>query len=411
MRVLQVTNSIRSTDGASAYRNELARVQQSNGISCDCFSVFDEDAPADVDQRHFPVVMSAYRLETARGLAGIVRGGASAIWSRASAASLQELLRTTRYDIGHVHYIRYALTPSVLGVLKENGVKVVQTLHEYNNICPRGSFYSDAAGVCERCRSGNYLWPVLTRCISGSAKRSGLAAAEFITHKLMGSYTRNVDMFISPSEFNLRKHVEYGFSKHKIVHVPHGVDVERLGRYCVEGDSGYCLYFGQLTRRKGVHTLLQAACRLPKVSFEIVGSGKLCSSIEETIRKNKLENVKLRGWLQGEDLWRKVSGARVVVVPSEWYENAPLVVLEAGALGKPVVASRIGGIPEYIREGETGLLFEPGDVEELCSHIAFFDSEGSVARKWGRAARGLMQGEYSLLKHEASIRKVYEQVT
>lgn len=125
----------------------------------------------------------------------------------------------------------------------------------------------------------------------------------------------------------------------------------------------YVLYFGRYSKEKGVHTLVSVCKRLPEVPFVFAGKGEL----QEEIRK--VPNIKEVGFKQGDALHTLIAQAAFAVYPSEWYENGPFSVMEAQALGTPVIGADIGGIPELIAQGRTGEVFESGNAEALQEKI------------------------------------------
>jgi len=287
------------------------------------------------------------------------------IYSREARKKLEGLLEKFRPDIAHAHNIYHHLSPSILSLLHERGIPTVMTAHDLKLACPAYKMLN-REGICERCKHGNVLHLVRHRCIHNSLPISGLIAVESLAHRAFGLYRKNLDKIITPSQFFRTKLIEWGWAPEKLVHIPNYVHVSD---YTPQFQPGrHYLYFGRLAPEKGVDTLILACARI-NAKLCIVGSGPY----EATLRKLAepfTGNIEFLGYRAGEELKSLVGAARAIILPSQWYENAPMSILEAYAIGKIVIAANIGGIPEMILDGETGFLFKSGNVEELAECLA-----------------------------------------
>jgi glycosyltransferase involved in cell wall biosynthesis len=201
-----------------------------------------------------------------------------------------------------------------------------------------------------------------------------------------------VDTFVVPSQFFIEKFVEWGFDRKRFVNIPNFVAVEQLEAKYASGDR--IVYVGRLSREKGLATLVRAAASA-KVGVTLIGTGPEAANLA-ALAQSERADVKLAGYLVGRELHDAIRAARAVVLPSECYENAPLAVLEAYALGKPVIGSNLGGIPELIQQGKTGYVFHPGDIESLASVLRqVIDATDGAIAEMGRASRVLVEREYS----------------
>mgnify|MGYP001056584397 CR=1 FL=1 len=328
-----------------------------------------------------------------------LRSALSFIHSREAVDKISGLIRDQRPDILHCHNIYHQLTPSIIGAASRAKIPVVLTLHDYKVICPVYTRLSNGK-VCTKCSDGRYEAVLAQRCADGSIGRSGLLWAEARFHAAAGSY-RRVDKFVAPSRF-LRDAVVPLLGESKVVYIPNGVDTSRIE--ASGQDKGFVLYLGRLSPEKGVETLLRAhAADDAAWRLVVAGSGPLLGRLQ-----SEFPLAEFTGHLTGADLEAKLREASLIVVPSEWHENNPLSVLEAMAHAKPIVASRIGGIPELIRHGQTGLLFEPRDIKQLSSHIRTMLGDPDLRRKFGNEARKIAEMEYSLERHGAALLSLYE---
>jgi glycosyltransferase involved in cell wall biosynthesis len=300
---------------------------------------------------------------------GVIRAGASAVWSTSAAAEVGRLVHRLRADIVHVHNLFPMLSPAVLRRAESGGAAVVVTLHNYRMMCLPANFLLDGR-VCERCL-GRVPWPgVRYRCYRGSLPGSAALAASLVLHRSIGSFDR-VHRFLAVSRFVRQKHLEGGLSPERVRVKEHFVwPAPRR-----EGPGEYFLYLGRLSPEKGVMTLLPAAADL-RVRLLIVGDGPQA----EQIRHRLPRTAELMGLVSPEELPGLVAGARALLVPSVWYEPAGRVVMEAYASGVPVIASRIGALPEVVEEGVTGLLADPGSREAWTRAMAALSDDRESAR-------------------------------
>lgn len=331
-----------------------------------------------------------------------LRSALSFIHSREAVDKISSLIRDQQPDILHCHNIYHQLTPSIINAASSAKIPVVLTLHDYKVICPVYTRLSNGE-VCTKCSDGRYEALLSQRCANGSIGRSGLLWAEARFHAAAGSY-RRVDKFVAPSRF-MRDAVVPLLGKGRVVYIPNGVDTARIEPS--RQDKGFVLYLGRLSPEKGVETLLRAhAADNAAWRLVIAGSGPLQGRLQ-----SEFPSAEFTGHLTGPDLEAKLREASMIVVPSEWHENNPLSVLEAMAHAKPIVASDIGGIPELVRHGQTGLLFEPKNAQQLSSHIRTMLSDRDLRKKFGNEARKVTETEYSLERHGAALLSLYENLT
>jgi glycosyltransferase involved in cell wall biosynthesis len=328
------------------------------------------------------------------------------VYSLQARERLDELLAVAPVDISHLHNIYHHISPSILGLLSNRGIPVVMTLHDLKIACPAYNMLA-RDGICERCRGGKLFNVVRHRCIKGSLSLSTLVWIESTLHRMLGSYSDCVDRFVVPSRFYVEKFREWGVSSDRLRHIPNFIDPSR---YQPDYDPcRYVLYFGRLSREKGVHTLITAAASA-KCRLLIAGTGDALEYLRGLADSLKAD-VAFLGFLSGEALHAAIRGARAVVLPSEWYENAPMSILEAYALGKPVIGARIGGIPELIEEDRTGFLFESGDAESLAGALARIQAmPDALIRELGCAGRKRVETEFTAETYLNRVLDVYREL-
>ncbi len=322
------------------------------------------------------------------------------IYSGEARRCMARLLDAERPDLVHLHNIFHHLTPSILTEVRRRRIPVVWTLHDYTIVCPNNSFHSDGDGtICEACKSGRFYMAPVKRCKKGSRAASFVAMLENYSYRLLGVDRRDV-RFISPSEFLKRKFEEHRF-RAAIEVLPNFVDLAKVP--AASGHQGYAVYIGRVTRGKGIGTLVKAFPARPDLQLKIVGDGDLLRPLAATAGRN-IEFLGLRPKAEVQAL---VADARFAIVPSEWYENLPYSVLEPMAQGKPVIASRIGGIPELVSDGVTGLLFTPGNAQELGEKIAWLADREDEVRRLGANARRRVEERFSAETHYQGLLRIY----
>jgi glycosyltransferase involved in cell wall biosynthesis len=335
------------------------------------------------------------------GLAERIRKGIKAVYSFEARRKLARLIDRSSPDVCHAHNVYHHLSPSILSLVHRRGIPLVMTLHDLKIACPAYSMLSHD-GICERCRDGRLYQVVKHRCMKGSFALSALVMLESYVHRFLDSYLRNVDRFLVPSRFYLRKLVEWGFPAQRFEYVPNFVATETFEACYAPGKR--FVYFGRLSPEKGVATLIHAAAAAG-VGLDVIGTGPAEPALRSLAAGH---DVRFLGFLTGATLNAAVASARAVVVPSEWYENAPLAVLEGAALGKPLLVARIGGLPELIVDEESGWSFEPRSVADLADRLRRIASlpDRDVAAA-GMAARRRIEDEFSPARYLERVRDVY----
>ena len=313
------------------------------------------------------------------------------IYSLEARQKLNKLIDATNPDICHVHNIYHHISPSILSLLKQRSIPTVLTLHDLKLACPAYKMLTHD-GICERCNHGRLFNVVKHKCIKGSRALSTISYIEAVLHRALHSYIDNVDRFVVPSYFLLEKFVEWGFNREQFIYIPNFIDPSRYQPDFTAGK--YFLYFGRLVHEKGLFTLVKAAA-LSKVPLVFVGTGPDENAVRHMIRELGVE-AEFLGYLSGEKLNSAIRRARTVVLPSELYENAPISVMEAYALGVPVIGADIGGIKELIQEGNTGMSFESGSTESLAHALRKMNDEpDSRIEEMGRAGRAWVESKFT----------------
>lgn len=354
------------------------------------------------DDRNFESAYASYfvsRQDYRGGGPGNLRSALFFVHSPEAVRRIGALIDATRPDLVHCHNIYHQLTPSIIGAAKARGVPVALTLHDYKPVCPTYTRLQNGK-PCSECLDGSFAPVLRHRCAEGSLGKSALLYAEAVVQRRLGNYEK-VDRFIAPSRF-MANSVACRFPGERVALLYNGVDTANSP--VADKNEGYALFLGRLSHEKGVATLLRAhASTGARWPLTVAGTGPLRDGLMA-----QYKHANFVGHLAGAALKQALAGAAVVVVPSEWYENCPMSVLEAMASGKPVIGSRMGGIPELVAEGETGLLFEAGNAEELGECLGRLMGDPALRQRMGRAARARAEREFSLEKHNAGLMEIYK---
>ncbi len=359
MRILQISHNIHIVGGSDAVFFATCELLTNAGHQVIPFCIKN---PA-----NHPSRWSRYFPRGADTRAALVRDTFRYFFNAEARDKLRQLLdQAGPVDAAHLHIYHGKQTPAILPVLREHGIPIVHSLHEYKLACPVYTMQRDGR-PCDLCISGSALNCVRHRCKDGSLVRSAVMAAEQMTSRMQGD-VRLIDRFLCVSDFQRQIMVRAGIEQDKLHTVPNFVNTDEL--IAKPGHDKYLLYFGRIETLKGVPTLLKAVAQSGH-QLRIAGDGNWRPEMERQIEG--LANVSYLGFQHGAALRRLIGRAKAVIVPSEWSENCPMAVLEAKALGRPVIGARIGGIPELVRDGRDGFLFEPGNVSDLIGALAALD--------------------------------------
>ncbi len=328
------------------------------------------------------------------------------IYSFEAKAKMKQLIDKFKPDLSHFHIFQHQISPSVFGPLRDKKVPIILTLHDLKPICPNYKYYVNGE-VCELCSGGKFYNCFKNKCTKGSTLGSLINTIEMYFHGFMGYY-KNVDKYIAVSHFYKQKMIEAGFPENKINYLPNYIDASEFNHQ--DEDKGYMLYFGRLSEEKGIATYLDSAIINSDIPYYIVGTGPLEEELKEQAKKAQIDNVHFLGFKSGEELKTLLSQSTCVVVPSEWYENCPMTVLEAFASGRPVIGAQIGGIPELIEKSVDGFLFQPGNTEQLTDKIRWIWDNRDKAQQMGLQGRKKIEEKFNAKSHYEGLMAIYNSV-
>lgn len=285
------------------------------------------------------------------------------IYSREAKKKIMQVIDDFKPDIVHMNNINFQLTPSIIYGIKKRGVKLVQTVHDYQMICPNHLLYNfDKNTPCEKCVKGSHINCIKNKCIHNSTVKSILGVIEAKLYSLLKTY-KKVDLFVCPSNFLENKLLSAkGYYKGKTKTIHNFIDKEKFSNTDRKEDS-YIVFIGRLSKEKGIEYIAKTAKLLGEYTFVIAGSGP-----DEGMLKG-IDNIKLAGFVTGNDLTELMGNAKLLLLPSVCYENCPLSILEAHSMGVPVVTMNSGGMAELVKDGVTGTLVNEPTPECIALKI------------------------------------------
>jgi len=382
MRVLLVHNFYRHAGGEDAVFGHEGELLTAHGHDVREFTVSNEDI---------------------RGPLGAFRAAMAVPYSVRARARMAKLLGEHAPDLVHVHNFFPLLTPSIFDACRDARVASVMTLHNYRLICPAATLYRDGR-VCEECVTGSPYRAVLHGCYRGSRSGSLAVARMVARHRRCGTWATRPDRFIALTEFAKRKFIEGGLpGAHIRVKANFLPDDPAVVGGQAAGRSG-ALFVGRLSPEKGIGTLLDAWQDMD-VPLRVIGEGPLL----EEARRRKGPAVTVSGAMGKEDVAAAMARAAFLVLPSQWYEGFPMVLVEAFRAGLPVIASKLGAMAEIVEDGKTGLHFTPGDASDLAAKVRFAVANPDAMRAMGVNARKIYVENYTAGVNYARLMEIYDE--
>jgi glycosyltransferase involved in cell wall biosynthesis len=320
------------------------------------------------------------------------------LWSRRTVQELSSQIKRFQPDVIHAHNTFPLISPSLYFAAAQHGVPVVQTLHNFRLFCAQAMFMRDGR-VCEDCM-GTLPWRgVVRRCYRGSIAQSAVVVGMQGIHRMLGTYQNRVTRYIALNRFCSDKFVEAGLPAARMAIKPNFIDLPAPDLHQTRSGA---LFVGRLSTEKGIATLASAVTLYPDAAVNVVGSGP------QQVELENLPAVRLHGWQEPQTIYALMAKAAYLVMPSIWYENFPRTLVEAFACGLPVIASRLGAMAELVRDGETGLLFDPGNADDLAVKMRWADSHPEAMRRMGEAARAEYEARYTSETNFSLLMAIYQ---
>jgi glycosyltransferase involved in cell wall biosynthesis len=366
MKILQINKFHYLKGGSERYYFDLSHELERQGHKVIFFSMLDNRNEETKYKKYFIKNIDLYKFS----LINIIKF----FYNYEAVSNLKKLLKEEKPDIAHLHNIAHQLSPAIINVLKKYNIPIVQTLHDYKLICPNAQLYNQGK-ICEKCNGGKYYRCFTNKCMHNSRAKSFLVMLEAYLHQNVLKTYQKIDLFLAPSQFMKDTCVRFGVNEQKIKtiynFIPEDFNKFNSTHQKEENKNPYLLYFGRISEEKGIDILIKAlAMNKNKINLKIAGIGLDLENLKKQIKKHNLsKRVELLGHKSGNELKNLILNSKAILIPSLWPENMPFSLIEALSLGRPVIVSRVGGMPELIKEGFNGFTFQAGNIPDLASKI------------------------------------------
>ncbi len=334
------------------------------------------------------------------GFVGKAMVGASVVYSKKSRSRLEAKIKDFRPDVVHVHNFFPLLSPSIFDACGELKVPVVCTLHNYRLMCA-GAFLMRNGSVCEICINKSPYHALLYGCYRNSRIGTFFVARMIESIKTKNNLANSVTRFIALTDFSKEKFTQAGFSSHQIMVKPNFSKDNMVFPRCFDGGA---LFVGRLSVEKGVGTLIKSWRNL-LVHLNVIGDGPLLDEVNSC----GLDHVSVHGWLPPDDVSKFMSKASFLIMPSQWYEGFPMVLVEAFSHGVPVITSKLGGMAEIVEDGVTGLHFKAGDAGDLAEKVRWVQSHPEACKRMGSNARKVYLEKYTSEVNYKMLMNIYQE--
>jgi len=405
MRILYCNKYNFEFSGTEVYLLDLMRLVRQEGHEAALFSMADSRGkPSPYDKYAVPPI----DFKRPAGPLQQLRSAAHAIYSREARRRIRSLLSDFQPQLAHVRNIYHHLSPSILWELRRQGVPVIYHVNDFKMLCPSYNLVSKGE-PCERCAKGAFRHVVSEGCYAGGPAASVVLAAEAYVHKWWKTYATCVDLLLAPTKFVRDKMVDSGWNPQAVEVLPHFQRVPNESPTAPSIDAPI-LYFGRLSVEKGVIDLVRAMRLIPNIRLIIAGDGPQREELEAKAAELGLKNVEFAGHVGGQQLNRLIAESCLTVFPSHAYETLGKSILESYAHGRPVVATDLGSRRELVIKGETGVLYEVGDVEQLAASIAFLYARPKLTQAMGEAGLEKIRRDHSPKLHYEALMQIYARV-
>lgn len=410
MKILLVNNHFSNSGGAELYMLNLGNLLKKNGHEVFYFATdrrpyFEEDYKY---AEYFPEYVEYQDLSKLQ----LIKKAFTPFYNTEAERKMKLMLEEVKPDIVHINCIFFKLTPSILKPCYKRNIPVVITTHGPQLICPSVKMMYKSEVFCKDklCIHGNPIHCITNRCCGGSLIKSTGLAAEFTFRKIHGLYNK-ISHYISPSQALADLTIESGINKNKVTCINNFVKDELFEIVPTYGKGDYFLFAGRLSKEKGVRELLEAMKLLPQeINLKIAGVGPEENALKELKKELDLSNVEFLGFITGEELCNLYKNCIATIIPCNWFENFPTSVIESFAYAKPVVGTRIGGIPEMVEDYKTGLTFELKNIEDMAAKIKEIYFNDQLTLEMGRNARKKAESRYRANHYYEKLIEIYNTV-
>lgn len=399
MRILLVNKFHWMKGGSETYYFGLGKMLKEHGHEVAYFSMEDEKNIKTGEKEYFVEASDMNSKNITKAL--------SVIYNKKNKKKMEEALDDFKPDIVHLNNFQRQLSASIIEPCVKRNIPIVFTAHDAQAVCPAITMMDKNKNVCDRCLKGKYKNCTKNKCVKDSTLKSILGAVEGRYYRKHKIYTNKINYIITPSEFLRKIFINDGISEDKVKAIHNFVDMEDTDLTSKVGD--YALFVGRISKEKGIMNLLKAFKNVNGILY-IAGDGPEKEEVIKYIKENKMDKkVKLLGFLNKQEVINYVKNSRFVVLPSICNENCPYSIIEALTLGKPVIASKVGGVPELVKAEENGLVYKYDDIEDLTNKLNRLFEDDKLVKEYSKNAKDSSK-EYSVDSYYEKLINIYEKI-
>lgn len=398
MKVLLVNKFHWLKGGSEKYYFELGELLKKHGHEVAYFSMEDEKNIKTGDKEYFVKSSDMNSKNITKAL--------SVIYSRANKKKMEEALDDFKPDIVHLNNFQRQLSASIIKPCVKRNIPIVFTAHDAQAICPAITMMDSNKNPCEKCMGGKYMNCVKKSCIKDSKLKSLLGAIEGNYYRNKKIYLKKITHIITPSQFFKEKFISDGINEQKISVIHNFVKFDEVNNI---KNENYALFFGRLSKEKGILNLLKAFKQTTNGYLYIAGEGPEEKNIKKFIKDNGIKDrVKMLGYLNEKKMQNTIESCSFVIIPSTCNENCPYSILESMAMGKPIIASNRGGIPELVEDNKNGFIYKYDDINDLSYKIEKLFSNEHLINEFSKTSRKFATSKYSEEIYYNSLIKIYK---
>lgn len=326
-------------------------------------------------------------------------------WSFSSAKHIKKIVCKKKPDLAHIHNFFPLISPSVYHILKTAKIPVVQTLHDFRFLCPMAFFMRNET-ICEECKNGSVFKSIKYGCFKNSITQTIVVALMLKFHQILNTFKNKIDAYICLTKSQRKIFLDAGFDEERLFIKPNFVDDTHKKE--TQRKNGHVVFIGRIGEEKGLRTLINAWKSLPDMPLKIVGDGPDMEKFKLMAQETNQFNVEFLGYRPYSECMEILNEARFLVMPSVWYETFGLTIIEAFACAKPVIASNLGAMADLVTDGETGLLFEPGNPGDLADKVIRLWNDENEVLRMGKNARKEFEAKYTAETNYKMLMEIYE---
>lgn len=394
MKILMVNKFLYPRGGAETYMFKVGQQLEKQGHTIEYFGMYDNRNIVGNQNKIYAENLDFHEKRISKIIYPF-----KIIYSNTNRKKLKVILETFQPDIVHLNNINFQLTPSIIDEIYAHHIPIIQTVHDLQMLCPNHLMFQGFK-TCEKCKTGHYIECTKNKCIHDSLLKSIIGSLEGYLYHSRDTYS-NVNYYICPSKFIENKLLDYDTCyKNKTTFLQNFIELPQIDSKLKKQD--YILYFGRFYEEKGIRLLIEAIRRCPEIPFVFAGDGPLKELL------NGIPNVKYVGFKNGKELENLIQSAAISIYPSIWYENCPLSILESEALGTPVIASSLGGIPELIEDNKTGGIIKDLTIDNLVNNITSTYQNKQLLKNMSQNCIKKRNDFISIEKYCKELEKIYQ---